>query len=181
MSQEPGVIAGNNPENPAQSIVLFYGRHPVFSNFYISSFKIGKTKFNCTEQYFQHKKALFFNDHKMADKILRTKSPSQQKKLGRHVKCYNENRWREVRSNVMEMGCLAKFLQNRDAKDRLLLTGDNRLAECSPTDKIWAIGLALADTNALNPMKWCGLNLMGAVLENVRELIRSEDDLGEAI
>ena len=176
MALESGIVVGKNPENPGQSIVLFYGSRPIFSNFYLSPFKIGKVKFNCTEQYFQHKKALFFNDHKSANKILRTRSPSQQKKLGRYVKGYDETRWREVRSNVMEMGCLAKFQQNQNAKEQLLSTGDAKLAECGPTDKIWAIGLTLADHRALNPKKWTGQNLMGTVLEKVRDIIRSEDE-----
>ena len=141
MEKEPGVVVTKNPEVPSQNIILFYGRRPIFSNFYISPFKIGKLKFNCTEQYFQYKKAMFFEDQKSAGKIMKTKSPAQQKQLGRRVRGYDELRWMQVRMQTMEAGCLAKFMQNWVERQKLLDTGDSRMAECSPTDKIWAIGL----------------------------------------
>lgn len=175
MDKESGVVVVRNPEKPTQDLVLFYGRRPVFSNFYISPFKIGKLKYNCTEQYFQHKKAMFFEDHKTAGKIMKTQSPAQQKKLGRRVKGYDELRWMQVRKQTMESGCMAKFTQNQPEKEKLLATGDSLMVECSPTDKIWGIGLGLKDHRAKNPKNWVGQNLMGKVLENVRELIANND------
>lgn len=169
------MLCVKNPENPAQTVTLFYGRQPVLSNFYICPFKIGKLKFNSTEMFFQQRKALFFEDYKMADKIMRAKSPGQQKKLGRLVKGYNEERWTRVRTQTMESGCIAKFTQNQHAKEVLLATGDSKLAECSLTDRVWGVGLRLNDPKASNPKNWCGQNLMGSVLENVRAIIAEKD------
>ena len=171
MGRSTGELVGKNPTNPAETMVLFYGRRPIYSNFYILTFKSGGRQFNCTEQYFQYKKAIFFGDEKTAARIMKTASPGQQKKLGRQVKGYNENRWEQVRAKVMEEGCLAKFIQNSHAKEKLLSTGDSRLVECSPTDRVWGIGISLMDPRALNHKKWRGQNLLGKQLEKVRELI----------
>ena len=76
----------------------------------------------------------------------------------------------------MEAGCLAKFMQNWVERQKLLDTGDSRMAECSPTDKIWAIGLGLKDNRTKDPKNWIGQNLMGQVLENVRTLIMDGND-----
>ena len=140
MTQTNGEVVGKNPTNPAQTMILFYGRKPIYSNFYISSFKSGGQRFNCTEQYFQYKKAVFFDDEKTAAKIIKTASPGQQKKLGRRVEGYSEERWKRVRVKTMEEGCIAKFCQNKQLKEQLLSTGDSRLVECSPMDRIWGIG-----------------------------------------
>ena len=176
MAHKVGEVVGRNPTNLAQTIILFYGRQPVYSNFYILPFKTDGRQFNCTEQYFQYRKAIYFGDVKTAAKIMKTISPRQQKKLGRQVNRYEEQRWKQVRFKIMEEGCMAKFTQNNGEREKLLATGDSRLAECSPTDKIWAIGLSLTDHRALNPKKWKGQNLMGAVLENVRDCIAEKDE-----
>ena len=168
-----GISVDKNPEYPAQTIICFYGRRPVYGNFFIMPFQCGGRRFNCSEQYFQYKKAMFFQDQKTANKIMKTSSPGQQKKLGRRVRGYNESKWSEVRSEVMLHGLIQKFSQNPEAKKSLLATGDARLAECK--DKIWGNGLALNNPNAANPRKWRGTNLLGQVLEKVRENLSKEE------
>ena len=56
----------------------------------------------------------------------------------------------------------------------LLQTGDRRLAEASPHDNLWGIGLSACDPRASSPDSWCGKNLLGQALENARELLRHE-------
>ena len=51
----------------------------------------------------------------------------------------------------------------------LLDTGNKIIAEASPYDKIWGVGMAATNPNIKNPAKWNGLNLLGQVLMNVRE------------
>jgi ribA/ribD-fused uncharacterized protein len=47
------------------------------------------------------------------------------------------------------------------------------LVEASPLDKIWGIGLAANDPKAYDPCQWLGENLLGMVLERVRDHLRS--------
>ena len=65
-------------------------------------------------------------------------------------------------------GNLLKFSQNPKLKDFLLATSNRVLAEASPRDTIWGIGLDEKDKDAQNPYKWRGLNLLGFALMKVR-------------
>ena len=72
----------------------------------------------------------------------------------------------------MYEGCRAKFSSSADLRAQLLATENKLLAEASPYDKIWGIGLAPSDKSAENPDNWKGLNLLGKVLMKVREDLR---------
>ena len=51
-------------------------------------------------------------------------------------------------------------------------TGARRIAEASPQDKVWGIGLTASDPRAASPISWCGLNLLGQALKRTRETPR---------
>ncbi len=139
------------------------------SNWYISEFKIDSIKFSSMEQYMMYKKAIVFNDNKIAKEILETKDVSKIKALGRQVSNYNDTYWNGVRQIIIYKGLLEKFSQNKDLKKRLLNTGNDILAECAVQDKIWGIGLSMKDVNRWDMEKWRGENLLGFALMMVRE------------
>ena len=56
----------------------------------------------------------------------------------------------------------------------LIQTGDRRLAEASPHDNLWGIGLSACDPRASFPESWCGQNLLGQALEHAREILRRD-------
>ena len=60
-------------------------------------------------------------------------------------------------------------MQNYDLMDLLLDTKDAILAEASPQDKIWGIGLEENDPNSKDPESWRGQNLLGKILMQLRE------------
>lgn len=65
---------------------------------------------------------------------------------------------------------MAKFGQNLGA--RLVRTFPRSLAEASPSDTVFGIGLASSDPRAQGPCDWRGANLLGRCLERTRgELI----------
>ena len=142
------------------------------SNWYISEFKIDSIKFSSMEQYMMYKKAIVFNDNKIAKEILETKDVSKIKALGRQVSNYNDTYWNGVRQIIIYKGLLEKFSQNEDLKKRLLNTGNDILAECAVQDKIWGIGLSMKDVNRWDMEKWRGENLLGFALMLVREELR---------
>lgn len=145
-----------------------------FSNWYLSDFKVGSITFHSAEQYLMYMKASTFGDSRIANKILETNNQSQIKALGRRVRNYDDSVWSRVRQVIMEQGLYAKFTQNAGLKAQLLRTGDNILAECSPYDCIWGIGMSTGDPRHMNPDEWRGHNLLGQALMTVREQIRSE-------
>lgn len=139
------------------------------SNWYISEFKIDSIKFSSMEQYMMYKKAIVFNDNKIAKEILETKDVSKIKALGRQVSNYNDTYWNGVRQIIIYKGLFEKFSQNEDLKKRLMNTGNDILAECAVQDKIWGIGLSMKDVNRWDMEKWRGENLLGFALMMVRE------------
>ncbi len=69
--------------------------------------------------------------------------------------------------------CLAKFSQHQDHADALLDTGKKVLAEASPYDRIWGIGMssAYAIREKEDHTKWNGQNLLGIALMKVRSAL----------
>jgi len=71
---------------------------------------------------------------------------------------------------------VAKFAQNRDLRAYLTSTSGRVLVEASPRDRVWGIGLAVADERAHDPKQWRGLNLLGFALMEVRAQLASRED-----
>jgi len=149
--------------------VCFYSGS--FSNFAHAEFVFDGQKFYTSEQCFMWKKAKLFGDEQTAAKILRAKTPKEQKQLGREVKGFNERIWTKHKVQCMYEACYAKFSQNPHLKEKLLQTGEAILIEASPNDKIWGIG-ARESEHVKDPRNWKGENLLGLILMKVRQDLR---------
>ena len=119
-------------------------------------------------------KARLFGDDTALSAILATKDPREQKRLGRHVRLFDPELWRSECEHIVLHGNLAKFSQNEEIHLALIQTGDRRLAEASPHDALWGIGLSAHDPRASSPDSWCGQNLLGQALDNAREILRRD-------
>ena len=155
-------------------VIGFYGHFPnkpyaCFSNFYPSTFDLNGYTYFCMEQYIMHQKALTFGDEEIADKIMKATTPNECKSLGRQVRHYDDTVWAEDRKVVAFEGLVAKFSQNPELKEILLSTKGSLIAECSPYDKIWGIGMNVNDPAVQIPSKWKGENLLGCSLMKVRD------------
>ena len=117
------------------------------------------------------KKAVLFNDTASANKIIVCQSPAEAKKLGREVTGYDDDLWLANRYNIVKQGNYLKFSQHKALKTFLLQTGERVLVEASPVDGIWCIGMAADNPDAMYPDKWYGLNLLGFVLMEVRDML----------
>jgi hypothetical protein len=148
--------------------VFFYKE--IFSQWYPCQFKDldTLTTYNCAEQFMMHKKALYFNDLEIAEKIMATDNPREQKALGRLVKNYDDALWNKVKYKIVYNGNFLKFMQNQELLVGLLNTGNKLLVEASLKDKIWGIGM-YEDTPGVEDSKnWKGENLLGKALTEVR-------------
>lgn len=152
--------------------------HGCFSNWYQSRFRVCGQEFTSGEQYMMYRKAKMFHADETAQKILQETNPAVIKRLGGPdgIPEYNEYTWNRCRQAVMREGLFEKFSQNQDLGKELLDTGDDVLAECSPTDRIWGIGLSLDDPRALSMETWRGRNLLGYTLMQVRDMLRRSKD-----
>ena len=138
------------------------------SQWYPSQFQDANgNKFANAEQYMMFGKANLFGDTAMKKVILATTDPSKIKALGRKIKNFNDDVWNEFKYKIVCDGNYLKFSQNPQLKQELLKTGNAILAEASPYDTIWGIGLD--PSSAIKGMKWNGENLLGKALMEVRE------------
>ena len=158
-----------------KKVRLFFTKADQFSQFYSCEFTVDGIKYSCGEQYMMHQKALVFNDKEMAENILNETKPRKMKQFGRKVRNFDVATWNVKSREVVEAGNYAKFSQNEELRELILSTGDQILAEASPFDKRWGIGLRKTDPRALDPKQWKGSNWLGQALMNVREKIKDEE------
>jgi len=157
------------------NIILFFGKtNPEFSNFFLADFTIDGQTYPSVEHYFMWEKARMFDPDGEAIMLMSNeKTPQQMKKLGRQVKNFDNEEWSDCSYDIMLKGVTAKFAQNEDLKKKLLDTDDDSiLAEASPYDKKWGIGMGVSNPDSLDPEKWRGKNLMGELLMKVRTDLR---------
>lgn len=148
------------------NFVLFWGG--VLSNWHLSKFSIGGVEYNSVEQFMMQQKAREFSDLNVERMIMNSRNPKEQKQFGRIVANFDAQHWMDVCLERVLPGVLAKFEQNEELKLLLLSTGKKVLAEASPYDKIWGIGLQYDDPRALNEDTWQGTNYLGELLMIVR-------------
>lgn len=148
--------------------LFFHARAPL-SNWHPADFQVRGVPFTCVEQFMMWSKAKLFGDNQTAEAILRTRDPKTQKALGRAVKGFSEATWVAHRKAILVEGCREKFEQNPHLKAVLLGTTGTALVEASPYDRIWGCGLSADDPKIVDRRNWRGENLLGQVLEEVRE------------
>lgn len=120
-----------------------------------------------------YSKAKLFDDEKICESIMKTNDCKIIKSLGRIVSNYDEDIWAAARFQIVVSGNHHKFCDPK-LKKKLLDTGDAILAEGAAYDKIWGIGLDANDPDALIVKRWCGLNLLGKALMEVRDRFKAE-------
>ena len=156
----------------SDDVVLFWHPPSAFSQWTLSPFTVDLVEYNYAEQFMMASKVRLFGDDTALSAILATKDPREQKRLGRHVRPFDPELWRSECEHIVLHGNLAKFSQNEEMRLALIQTGDRRLAEASPHDTLWGIGLSARDPRASFPASWRGQNLLGQALEIAREFFR---------
>ena len=101
-------------------------------------------------------KARLFGDDTAFSAILASDDPREQKRLGRHVRHFDHELWQSECENTVLHGNLANFSQNEEMHLALIQTGDRRLAEASPHDNLWGIGLSACDPRGSSLDSWWG-------------------------
>jgi ribA/ribD-fused uncharacterized protein len=153
-----------------EDMIFFSGGWP--SNWYPSPITILGIRYNCVEQYMMAMKATVCGDDESLRKILETDNPSEQKRLGRLVKNYNEDTWADIRYRIVLKSTIQKYSQNRNLFQLLKLSKGLKFVEASPEDPVWGIGLGIEHPDALVPERWKGRNLLGNAIDEARlELI----------
>jgi ribA/ribD-fused uncharacterized protein len=152
-------------------LVFFW--HGPFSQWSKAPMVINGIEYVTCEQYMMAEKARLFGDAEAEAGILASQNPRVQKGIGRKVRGFDEAVWAAARDEIVYRGNLAKFTQHNDLREMLLDTGDRIIAEASPRDSIWGIGMAEDGPHVTDTSRW-GLNLLGKALMRVRETLLQE-------
>ncbi len=167
---------------PEMQFVFFWGHtltaarmtHACLSQWYPCSFVVDGTSYQTAERYMMAEKARLFDDTATFRKIMAAPGPRECKALGRTVAGFDPAVWDRHKGDIVLRGSLAKFSQNAELREYLLGTGNTVLAEASPYDRIWGVGLAQDDPPIRDPRNWRGENLLGFVLMEARDSLRTE-------
>ncbi|MEL6979840.1 MAG: NADAR family protein [Pseudomonadota bacterium] len=135
-------------------------------------FAVDGVRYATAEHFMMAEKARLFGDEAALARILAAASPGAAKAFGREVRNFDQEAWEAAREDVVFRGSLAKAEQNQSVGAFLSATGARVLAEASPRDAIWGIGLAKDHADAERPEAWPGLNLLGFALMRARAALR---------
>ncbi|MBQ7785402.1 MAG: NADAR family protein [Clostridia bacterium] len=163
------------------NIIAFWGHTPhpkkmtkaCFSQWYDCSFELQGERYHTSEQYMMAQKAALFGDMETKARIMAADHPKDYKALGREVKNFDAALWDREKYSIVLRGNLAKFSQNPELGAFLLSTGNSVLVEGSPYDHIWGVRLGIDDPRIQNPNEWLGQNLLGFVLMETRDELRT--------
>ena len=121
------------------------------------------------------RKDWLFKDHRAVELITSSPHPSTHKRIGRGVHNFDSAVWDREKQNTGLSGNYAKFTQNSAMQHHLLGTGNKRLAEATPLDLVWGIGLRADDLQANDPRQWRWKIFLGEALSAVREAVRESE------
>ncbi|ERL55881.1 NADAR family protein [Psychrobacter aquaticus] len=132
-----------------------------FTNFSNHGILMDNLWWKTIEHYYQAQK---FTDKDYQEKIMEADTPKIASVLGRNKKRKIKEDWDDIKDEVMYEAVLQKFTTHKELRDLLLSTGDKDIIENSPTDYYWGCGID----------GW-GKNMLGKILEQVRDELRSAD------
>ena len=99
-------------------------------------------------------KTRLFQYHRAVGLIMSSTSPSTRKRIGRGVRNFDSGVGDREKQSIVLSGTHAKFMKKTAMKKRLLSSDNKILAESSPLDPVWGIGLRADDPRANNPCQW---------------------------
>lgn len=151
-----------------------------FSNWYPSEFEYAGIKYSNSEQYMMYQKMCAFGAYEIADKILSTTDPAECKQLGRApISNWDSDYWDRICYPIMKRGIRAKFVQDEKLYRKLRGTVNALIAECSPSDTKWGIGIDVEDPRRFDIHEWRGKNLLGRILMEVRDELKPIEHIGQ--
>lgn len=162
--------------NPIIGFFHEYDEYGCFSNWYDADFVYAGKGYANSEQYMMYQKVILFHQYELAEKIMHTDDPEKCKKIAsQHFDNFDAELWDKVSYQIVKRGVRAKFQQNSEIRSILLGTGNAVLAECSPYDRKWGIGIDIADPAYRRTENWIGKNYLGRILMEVRAEIKQEE------
>jgi ribA/ribD-fused uncharacterized protein len=127
--------------------------------------------FPTAEKFMMMGKAALFNDDEIFEKMARSRTPAEDKKLGRLVKDFDDDTWEIYSQDIVKIGNYLKFSQNKELKEKIIQTKPHILVEGSPMDRIWGVGLRFDSPLIQDETMWRGKNYLGICLMFIRDIL----------
>ena len=117
---------------------------------------------------FRKQKAEMFKDKTAVKRIEQAPNGLSCKLQGSKVSNFKKSQWDKKAKELCKPGIKQKFLENRNALTTLLnVTKNKTIIECTK-DTVWGCGVALQDENCLVKTEWTKQEIMGEILEEIR-------------
>ena len=152
-------------EKSGRQIVLFHLRDQPLSSNYPAKFRVADREFCNSEQFYHYCKAITFDKPGMADAIMQTQKPKEQKAVARNG-AFDKDLWNQDAVLAMLIGLMRKFEQNDALKADLLATEGAELVHAMPFDSRWGTKKGVPQILAGKP--WTGKNMTGRILMAIR-------------
>ena len=95
----------------------------------------------------------------------------QQKQIGKMIKTFDKDQWQANAKNIILPGILSKFEQCKTSRDMLIKTEQRAIVEANPHDTFFGAGITMHSPSIWLPGTYKGKNIMGKMLQVVREKI----------
>lgn len=122
-----------------------------------------------------------FKDMAMFGRIQSTEDPEALVYNYSDSKEATKELWDSKRAELIQKINREKFKQNPELGEKLLSTGDVVLAADVIDDTLFGIGRSMEDPKAMKPRKWTGQNLLGKTIEKIRNELRKERQVNQAV
>ena len=135
-----------------------------------------KLKFNgkyyaSAEHAFQSTHAQKEGQYNLAKQIEEAPHAGIAKKLSRNIKAQSDTEWESIREEVMFQIQIAKA---KDTNVRAALMAAKKNFAHPVQDTFWGTGLQPDETMLTDPDQWPGENMLGRILNKVREVIAED-------
>ncbi|CAK7229204.1 hypothetical protein SCUCBS95973_007142 [Sporothrix curviconia] len=131
--------------------------------------------FHCAEQFMMYCKAGCFDDTETQKHILATDDAKEHKRLGKATRGFDAAVWDKIKSDVVVLGNVAKFGQNKELRQQLLSTGERMLVEAASEDRVWGIGFTAQEARMHKDQSRWGENRLGKALMEARRQLAAEE------
>ncbi len=143
----------------------------VMSNWHPAEFIVDGVTYKNAEQFFVAMKAKTFGDEETYNKVIKTPDPKIIHTLGRQVRRFDEELWRERSEVFLYKANFEKYHQNPNLARVLKETQDKILVYCNPADISWGAGIDMLDSRIMDPFEWPGENKLGFLLMKIRDTL----------
>lgn len=157
-----------------QQTIAFASRFNELSNLYPVEMTVDGITYKSNEHFYQAQKCMEASNVEVAARVTLSAEPEDAMSIGQQIKPSDD--WYQVKGKaLMKKGVKAKFGSIPSLGKKLLATKDKMIIEATRGSR-WGVNIPFTSDDLLDRRKWCGSNLMGAILMEVRgELLREQN------